>query len=97
MSGGSNMSAGGGNNSKKKSPANNFPLSTQVPVSIPSLHIYFFVFNLTFYLTRHVRTACREFSVVSVPDAKRGCGEDAEASWDHQRKQVSCRLQSKTV
>uniref|UniRef100_A0A672PSY2 LIM domain-binding protein 1-like n=1 Tax=Sinocyclocheilus grahami TaxID=75366 RepID=A0A672PSY2_SINGR len=33
MSGGSNMSAGGGtnNNSKKKSPANSFPLSSQVP------------------------------------------------------------------
>uniref|UniRef100_A0A673MSL7 LIM domain-binding protein 1 n=1 Tax=Sinocyclocheilus rhinocerous TaxID=307959 RepID=A0A673MSL7_9TELE len=36
MSGGSNMSAGGGSNnnsnSKKKSPANSFPLSSQVPV-----------------------------------------------------------------
>ena len=44
VSGGSTVSSGGSSNnnsnSKKKSPANSFSLSSQVPVSIPSIPLY---------------------------------------------------------
>uniref|UniRef100_A0A8C2JY59 LIM-domain binding 1b n=1 Tax=Cyprinus carpio TaxID=7962 RepID=A0A8C2JY59_CYPCA len=67
MSGGSTMSAGGGSNnnsnSKKKSPANSFPLSSQVPVSNQS-HVVLHRKHTHTHTHTHIYSTAQKFETL---------------------------------